>query len=299
MINLITVVFKQELSYLKMQAKSIELYVNSQDLNSIVIVVNDSIDILASIDPLWYGINSHKVKILHFSELISESDLSAFVSQSGWDTQQICKLLAASISNVDWNMIIDAKTLFICPLVLTNLITLDNKAFSNPAEISHHFIAERDFVQQYFNINLNNHYIGPGGVPFLMHSSTVRSLIEYIKMHENISLTEFFFRYSVTEFLLYSGYVLFLFKKYNALYQIHHPDKYIYHHIADSQILEFDLIMQFIHQHANTITISLHRRAYPLLTDKQKTCWCELLYSKKLIDSVEDTKNELNTILAG
>lgn len=297
MINLVTVVFKQELTYLKTQAKSIELYTNSPDINSIIVVVNDSIDVLESIDTAWYGINSHKVKLIHYSELIAKSELLLWSTQDGWETQQICKLLAASTSTVDWNMIIDAKTFFVCPLILTNIINPDNKAFSNPTRISHYFVNERDFIQQYFNIQFNNNYIGPGGVPFLIHTSTVNSMINYIKLRENTSLTEFFFKNPMTEFLLYSGYVLHLNTDYTTLYQTRYVNAYKLHHIADWQYAEFDSILQSIAMASNTLTISLHRRAYPELSNEQKIKWCELLYNKGLIDSVEDTKNELNTVL--
>lgn len=297
MINLVTVVFKQELTYLKTQAKSIELYINSSDINSIVVVVNDSIDVLNSIDTTWYGINSYKVKLIHYSELISESELLLWASRDGWETQQICKLLASNTSTVDWNMIIDAKTFFVCPLILSNIINSDNQVFSNPTKISHYFTNERDFIEEYFNIQLNNNYIGPGGVPFLMHTPTVKSMIDYIKIRENISLTEFFSQHPMTEFLLYSGYVMYINKDYTTLYQPRYMNTYKYYHIADWQYEEFDSIMQFINKFTNTLTISLHRRAYPHLTDAQKTKWFELLYNKGLIDSVEDTKDELNTVL--
>lgn len=299
MINIISVVFKQELSYLKTQAKSIELYVKSSDINSIIVVVNDTEDVLNLIDLNWYGVNASKVKLIHFSELISKSDLAEWHCRSGWHTQQLCKLLAASIADIDWNMIIDAKTFFICPLILANVITSDNKAFSNLTPISHYFVNERDFIQQYFAVQLNNNYIGPGGVPFLMHTPTVKSMIDYIVMRENSSLLEFFFKYPMTEFLLYSGYVLHINTDYTTLYRTRYMNAYRFHHIADWQYLEFDSILHFITISSNTLTISLHRRAYPQLTDEQKTKWVELLYNKGLINSVEDTKNELNTILTG
>ncbi len=123
-------------------------------------------------------------------------------------------------------------------------------------------------------------------------------MIDYIKIRETNSLPEFFFKYPMTEFLLYSGYVLHLNTDYTTLYQTRYKNVYGLHHIADWQYLEFDSILRFISMNSNTLTISLHRRAYPLLTDEQKTSWCELLYNKGLINSVEDTKNELNTLLA-
>lgn len=298
MINIISVVFKQELSYLKTQAKSIELYATSSDINAIIVVVNDSEDVLNLIDLNWYGVNASKVKLIHFSELISTSDLAVWNHRSGWHTQQLCKLLAASIADIDWNMIIDAKTFFICPLILANVITPDNKAFSNPTPISHYFEGERDFIQQYFNIQLNNNYIGPGGVPFLMHTPTVKSMINYIKIRENSSLLEFFFKYPVTEFLLYSGYVMYILKDYSSLYSTTQRPAVRVCNIADWDVPEFDSKIRSIIIHRDTLTMSLHRRGWQLLTDEQKTKWVELLNTKGLINSVEDTKNELNTILA-
>ena len=62
MVDLITVVYRPEIYYLEIQARSIELYLDSDFIHNIIIVVNDQDDVANLIDVNWYGKNKDKVK---------------------------------------------------------------------------------------------------------------------------------------------------------------------------------------------------------------------------------------------
>ena len=55
MIDIVTVVFQEELPILRLQAESIELYCQNMMLGNIVVVINDESMSTADIDPAWYG----------------------------------------------------------------------------------------------------------------------------------------------------------------------------------------------------------------------------------------------------
>ena len=68
MIDIVTVVFEQELSVLRLQAQSIELYCQDIGVKSIYVIVNDADSLAAQIDPAWWGNMSSLVRIVPRSQ---------------------------------------------------------------------------------------------------------------------------------------------------------------------------------------------------------------------------------------
>lgn len=296
MINLITVVYQKEIPYLEIQARSIAQYFHPFTISTITVVINDSKDVHELIDPSWYGILQSKLKVLHISEL---TDLPL---THNWDSQQLCKLLAAKQTNTKWSMILDAKTWFIRPVNTAEFITNDQqKVYTNIVPLSDQFKNEKDFIQDWFKVDFNNQMIGPGGVPFFMHTKTLQNMIEY---HENYTGNRFdqFFNvhvanpHRVTEFILYAGYVLYEHKSYSAIYNIQDKLQYQIYNVANWQLDHFDEILSQCRADSKALTFSVHRKTYPLLSEEQKIRCLEFLHNRKLINSVENTKNRLNTI---
>ena len=65
MIDILTVVFQQELYYLEIQARSIEQYIDSDKIGKIFVIVNDEDSVCSAVNVNWWGRNSHKVNIIH------------------------------------------------------------------------------------------------------------------------------------------------------------------------------------------------------------------------------------------
>jgi len=97
----------------------------------------------------------------------------------------------------------------------------------------------------------------------------------------------------MTEFMLYSGFVIKKYNTYNTLYST--TQHYQVTNLADWQINEFDLILDRM-GHANNLTISIQGRAYPHLSESQMDKWCELLLTKHIIAHKEIVKLKLNTL---
>ena len=115
MIDLITVVFREELPLLEIQARSINQYVAPEDIANIYVIVNDSDDVADLIDPNWWQLHKEKVQIKKYSQW-------NYISRvTGWESQQICKLLGASEAESNWSMVLDAKTWFVDYLNLIQL----------------------------------------------------------------------------------------------------------------------------------------------------------------------------------
>lgn len=291
MIDLITVVYGQELPLLELQASSLDLYVRPQDINSITVVINDSIDI--KVNPAWYKQHRDKLNVIHYSSLTSD-----LITVSGWDSQQLFKLLAASNASTDWSMVLDAKTLFAQPLDLDKFISGD-KSFHTVMPVPDCFSNELSFVEDYYNVKLDNMFIGPAGVPFMLHTATVKELIVDIEQRSNTTFSQFFQLHvanppRVTEFILYSGFVLYKYGSFDRLY-INTKPNYIFYNISDWETAYFDDLVDAIHSNlARVLTISVHSRTWASITDQQRLRWLQLLANLKIINNVEITKTKIN-----
>ena len=120
MIDICTVVFREELAILKAQAQSIAL--RCQDLGSlnIYVVVNDTDDVVAEIDSAWWGNLASKVMV------IPRSTFSTTYVDNGWLSQQVLKLLTPALSYNKYTMVLDAKTVFVKDFKLSELLQ-DNR----------------------------------------------------------------------------------------------------------------------------------------------------------------------------
>ena len=182
MLDLLTVVFDAEIPYLEIQAKSIEVYLKSDEINNIIVIVNDRIDVVGKINLDWFGPNRAKVKIYHHSHLSPGID-----THFGWGAQQLCKMLGTTLSTAEWCITLDAKTFFVAPQSFKDLMTNDNRFYSNLRDISHWFVKSNEFIKNTFGIDLNYKTIEPGGVPFPFHVPTINSLVDHFGYHNFVS----------------------------------------------------------------------------------------------------------------
>lgn len=270
MIDLITIVFKEEIDYLRTQAESVSLYVPS--INNIYVIVNDDDDICNLIDPSWWGKYSNQVKVIPYSKW----GYTTWVL--GWENQQLLKLLAASEAESKWSMVLDAKTWFIQELDYTKLFDEHNRATVGFQRTVPVFQSSKEFVEQYYSVTLNE-VIGPAGVPFMFHTDTVANMV--VEFEDFINFFQIHVRYPhcITEFYLYSAYVLARHGTYEELYN--KTQYYGCCNIADFDVPEFAAHFQRMHD-PKMLTVSIHRRAYPLLSPEELDFWFGLLLSKKI-----------------
>lgn len=285
-IDLITVVFEPELYLLELQARSISLYLDSARIKNIYIVVNGDSHLCQAIDPGWWGENSNKINIIHRSFFGVDPTLD------GWSSQQLYKLCAANIAESQWSMCLDAKTWFVKKLDWYELFDNTGKAhFSNFPTIPV-FRSAQQAIEQYFNIELPN-VISPGGVPFMFHTETVKDMFDAIPQFFDFFCTNVKFPNNITEFMLYSGFVVKKYQTYDTLYS--GQQYYQVTNLADWQVAEFDLILQRMNYPSN-LTSSIQGRAYPHLSDRQLDQWLEFLLTKHIISDKEIAKTKLNIL---
>lgn len=272
MIDIITVVFREELPVLQVQAASMAQYLCHNDVSKIWVVVNDSDSVFQQIDPLWWGALADRVTVCQ---------VNTHSYNNGWLTQQLCKLTAAASATTDWSMVVDAKTVFVRDWQLSDVLTEQGMAVGT-LPIFPVFAESQQRIQKLFGIEFDQQ-LGPGGVPFFFHTATVTDMIQHI---ENLVDQEFGLWFleqgRITEFMLYSGYVLYRHEKFAPLYS----DKRAFdvENVCHSETQRFDQKFKNMQQH-NLLTVSVHREAWAKLSEIQKQQYRDFLIDRKILEA--------------
>lgn len=271
MIDIVTVVFREELPVLKLQAESIEKYCRDMTLGNIVVVINDDSMSKDDIDLSWYGSVAGLVKVIHRNEFGVE------FANDGWLTQQLCKLLAsANVIFSKWSMILDAKTIFVQPVARDRIFDPARKLTWGYFPIFPVFDRAKEIVSKLFDIDQKN-VAGPAGIPFFFENDTVRSMIKEVEARTKQPFAKWFQETGmVTEFILYSGYVEYRDGSLDNMYVNGSTNSYRPCNICHSEVDIFDRKYQEMQQ-PNTLTVSIHRNAWKKLTDSQKQAYQDLL----------------------
>lgn len=269
MIDIVTVVFREELPVLKLQAQSVDLYCNNMDLGNIYVIVNDDTLDVSEIDHSWWGKFNNRVVVMH------RKTWNIDYVENGWLTQQLLKLLGANTSRNEWTMILDAKTILAQPVELTKLFDNYGLLKWGYAPVIPVFEPSRQLVSKLFNIDLKS-VAGPAGIPFFFKNSLVREMLREVESRTEQPFAEWFQKTGmVTEFILYSGYVQYRFGNLGFLYTNDYQT-YKICNICHSEVESFDRKFQEMLD-PDILTVSVHRNAWSKLTDDQKNLYRNLL----------------------
>jgi hypothetical protein len=272
MIDIVTVVFEQEIPVLRAQAQSIALNCQRIGVRNIYVVLNDSETIAAQIDPVWWGPLASNVLI------IPRSAFSTPFVDNGWVSQQVLKLLTASMSYNTYSMILDAKTLFVRELDPDTVIDATGRILTGRLPIYPVFEPSKKIVEQLFEIELPEQ-LGPGGVPFIVHNDTVRMMIAEVTLRTRSPFPTWFQQQGmVTEFILYSGFVKFLCGNLEVMYDQQSKLGGIVNVSHDETVQWLTKINQM--NKPQTLTVSVHRGAWSRLTAQQRQEYRDLLIQR-------------------
>jgi len=272
MIDIITVVFRDELEILQVQAQSLAMYAQDLGIKRIYVVVNDTADVAAAIQSQWWGSFADRVQI------VPCETFSAQLPSNGWVSQQILKLLTATLSYQPYSMVLDAKTIMVEHMEIHRLFAQDGKINAGTAPVQTVFAQAACQVGELFDIDIT-HVLMPQGVPFLFENSAVRAMIAEVELRTQQPFVDWFAEQgTVTEFILYSGYQQW---RHHGLTNVTAPPEYDYRYcnICHSQVEQFDQRLAMA-QHPDTATVSVHRRAWAQITPVQQQAYREFLLSR-------------------
>lgn len=278
MIDIATVVFRDELPILKLQAQSIERYCQNIGIRNIYVIVNDDDDTLHQIDAGWWGAAANHVLV------VPRSAFSTQFVEDGWVSQQVLKILAASMSHNTWTMVLDAKTIFVKELVLKDLIDEQGRARVGTMDIYPVFETTRLIVNQTYDIDMTKQ-LGPGGVPFLFQNDAVRLMIAETTFRVKQKFPLWFqSKGRITEFMLYSGYLQYRFGGFDTFYNPERSFGVV--NVCHSEVDQYDRKLEAM-KNNNPLTVSIHRNAWRQLTDEQKQAYQHFLIDRRIISAWE------------
>ena len=263
MIDLVTVVFEDELATLKTQARSIAVY--GQNIDTIFVVVNEDSGLGSRIERAWWGRWQEHVQV------VSRAAFGNTWSDNGWLSQQVLKLMTATVSSSEWSMILDAKTFFVRPM-----LKFDRFPTVGQLDIYPVFEPSQQIVNKLFGITLTRQ-LGPGGVPFIIKTKEVQNMVTWIEEQTNQDFVEWFQDQGMlTEFILYSGWIQYQYIGFDPLYNISKSDIHPCN-LCHSEVASFD---RKFNEMQSADTVSIHRRAWTQLTPAQQTQYTEFLASR-------------------
>lgn len=267
MIDLVTVVFSEELPVLRLQAQSIARYFTADDLGKIYIVVNDDTTTIEQVDTNWWGPYQNRVVVVH------RSAWNIDYAENGWLTQQLLKLTATELCTNKWSMILDAKTIFVKPVS-----KIADRPQVGVLDIYPVFDVSRQRVNALFDVDLQKQ-LGPGGVPFILDNSLTQEMILEITALTGQSFDQWFQQQGmITEFILYAGYVLKKYGSYDILYDTENT-AITPCNLCHSEVSAFD--RKFKEMEYST-TVSIHRRAWSQLSLQQQNQYTTFLASRDI-----------------
>jgi hypothetical protein len=270
MIDLVTVVFQDELSVLKVQAQSVDLYGQHIGIQNIYVLVNDDQQIADQIDTAWWGTLSDRVRI------VPRNIFSAEFPENGWHSQQILKLLGSSLSYNRWSLVFDAKTILVQDIKLDRLFMPDGRMTWGHRPIQPIFEESQRITSELFQIDLKN-ILAPMGVPFLFDNQQVRGLIAEVEARTQTPFIEWFGSHGMlTEFILYSGYCQYRYGSLDVVAAGNLPTAYKVCNICHSEWQDFDRKLQAI-INRRPLTIGVHRNAWCKLSRQQQQSYIDYL----------------------
>ena len=271
MIDICTVVFRAELPILKVQAQSIGLNCQSIGVRNIYVVLNDAETLAAEIDPRWWGAMAPHVLV------IPRTTFSTPWVEDGWLSQQLWKLLCASLSYNVYTMVLDAKTLVTNPMDLHTLCDNSGRLRVGRLAIPPVFEQSKNIACQLYDINVDEQ-LGPGGVPYFFHNDTVRFMISDTTVRTKQSFPDWFQRQGrLTEYILYSTYVKFKYGSHDVFYDA--TSSIVTVNLCHSQTAMADVLLAQM-QNAATQYAGIHRRAWTALSPEQKQLYRNLLIDR-------------------
>jgi hypothetical protein len=270
MLDTVTVVFQEEFPVLQVQAQSLDLYCQDIGIQTIFVVVNDDDSVADQIDTTWWGSLQDRVRIIPRSYFACE-----FVN-NGWVSQQVLKVLASSLSTNQYSMVLDAKTIFVKPASVDLLFPGGQQA-GGSFPIQTVFETSARITGELFGVTVDRNG-GTSGVPFIFKNDLIRGMITEIEDRTKQSFADWFQEQGmVTEYILYVGYCKYVYGSLDSIYSQSYPYQVV--NLCHSQTGIIDSKLTDM-SHCKTLTVSIHRRAWAVMTLEQKDTYKKLLVSK-------------------
>ena len=218
--TLVTVVFEKEYEFLVLQARSLRLHAPRDLFAAILVIDNSAGGMPAAVRERLldqYGDLAPSVRFM------GRADFGLATKGKGWVTQQVLKLLAASVIETPRYVVIDAKNHFVAPFGRGNFEAPDGRAriamiSYRTHALSGHLARVLAFVGLEPETFVDR--FPQTRTPFVFDTASVRRMTDELARREGESFEALFVRHNFTEFFLYSAWLLKTPGAFEALYLV-------------------------------------------------------------------------------
>lgn len=281
MIDILTVVFHEELPILKVQAQSISLYCKDLGIKNIFVIVNDSDDLADKIDINWYGDFSDCVRI------VPRSKLGEYYHADGWMSQQYLKLKGSTLSKNEWVMVVDAKSIFIKEILVKELIDDIGRVKLDYHPLSEGWNPAIKNANSIFDIELKG---VNSVVPYFFKPDLVSDLIKKIETEVKQSFDRWFQSFTndgISETILYCAYIQWRYKSLDRYFNYKQRvfcQELIAPYLGKDANILFEERFSHKNQYMMTVwhVIMIHRKSWEIFTEENKKKYRDFLVSRKI-----------------
>jgi hypothetical protein len=206
--SFVTVVYEVDFDLLALQARSMQRYCPEKMIDSIVVIDN-------SLHPLP---RDKKLRLIteygrfaKFVRILRAEEIARIPETNGWTAQQILKLMVATHVQTERYVVLDAKNHFVFNLTPEFLEAPDGRVRIDVHSYKGHLMCDHlvnalSYLGVYSDDCLNT--FTTTGTPFVMYTDIARRLIHDISEKEHAQFETVFVRNRLTEFFLYTGYIM-------------------------------------------------------------------------------------------
>lgn len=220
-VDFVTILFRDDVSLMKLQAKSIKQFVSPECVGRIFLIVNE----LAP--ELVYSALANEV-LPEYGDLISHLEIVPFtrimrphVAVGGYRTGQALRLLASRIVGAEDYVALDPKAHFIRPMNYGAFVDpRSGKARAYKLRRLPNSAREFQAAFEYFEAPMPEFFL-PVRAPFTFKSAAVRAMLEAVEAREGAHFDDFFTAstHNMSEFGLYQGWLAARPDGFEALYR--------------------------------------------------------------------------------
>jgi Family of unknown function (DUF6492) len=283
--SLVTVVYELEFDLLALQARSVQRYCPENMIGSIIVIDNflhplprnKKLRLIAEYGPL-----------AKFVRILRAEEIARIPETKGWTAQQILKLMVATHVETERYVILDAKNHFVFSLTPEFLEAPDGRARINVYGYeSHALCGHLVNVLSYLGIYSDDclKRFTTSATPFVMYTDIVRKLVHDISEKEHAQFETVFVRNRLTEFFLYTGYIMQSGISVRTLYdfnQVFCP--VVWPEIADEKGCTSAITRSTERQ---APLFGLHRRAIASFGKRERNLVAEFLFNRNLFETKE------------
>jgi hypothetical protein len=207
--SIVTITFCEELDLLRLQARSLTLYLPPKLIGEIIVIANEP----PAMPTGWrdsvlkaYGHFRSRVRFLQ------ATDLTSMPIRSGWFSQQVLKLLAANHVSASHYLILDSKNHLVFPFS-DHYLPAEGKP-----RMPIHFYRATHSLRPYLFAALDyfdlSHDVAqpflPTTTPYIVQTDICREMMHYMAEREQQPFEQTFLQRKprLTEFFLYAAYLL-------------------------------------------------------------------------------------------